>query len=302
MLSKLHFCRAIKLLNYQVIKLNFYLFKGNDELFFITQFNCVLDYNLKKKLLSSNNDLKLIYELSMKTRSEENFWKEFLKNQKNSKTEIFGGLDNLSFTAEEKKMIENKNNLNNNSNNILPGSNTKLTANSSNNNSIFTIKKFENLEKHKLYLPKYYGSNLSVAEFNFNDKEILQNEDFNKKEINSFIEKINNYSIRKLDSCVYIDSFNYERQMRKNLNNKKQVAINLNNLNFNINNNNNLTTNKAEENTIFNDNNQLKTKNHSLKEKLNIMKQENSNKEMQLKKIKAESVEVFKKVINFIVF
>lgn len=41
-------------------------------------------------------------------RNEENFWKEFLKNQKEYDSEIFGGLKPLYFTSEQVRILEMK--------------------------------------------------------------------------------------------------------------------------------------------------------------------------------------------------
>ena len=188
---------------------------------FSEDFN-IFNFKVKKKFLLSNDDLNLLYENYVSSlRREDNFWSEFLKNQKNNETQYFGGLKQIYFTSEDRSKISD---LQNNTNNIYQ----KYKIN----------KIYEDIERHRLYTYNYYGLCQAVSEFDYKDKEMKEinpTEEFNNKEISNLIENINNYSIRKLENIKYLPRHNLLTKIKKE--EKKQVntlPINrTNNINMN---------------------------------------------------------------------
>jgi len=222
--------------------------------------------SLKKKLLLSNESLNILFETEIKSKkSETNFWKEFLSNQKKNNTEIFGGFKPILFTNEDERIIKSEKNKNNKT-----GGNKK---------------RFEKIELHKNYIHKYFGTCSNIIEFDYKDKEIkrnLEETEFNKKETSSFIENINNYSLRKLEKLNYISAFNNEQKFTKNNNDKKIDENNVKNIESKI-----INTRKEPE--LFTENIELKKSN--LLREMKLKYQENSE------KIKKESADRFRKVL-----
>jgi hypothetical protein len=184
------------------------LLLGSDELLLVTNpIRNRFDGKIKKMFLLANDDLHLIYENIKNTRNEENFWKEFMKNQKNNQTEFFGGIRPLFFTAEEERIKKDKSDIN------LQGTNTQ--------SMIFSkpskiLKKYEMLEKHRNFAPKFLGTCFSsVSEYDYKDRDMSSEENFNKKEISNLIENLNNYSMRKLENTPYIPRTSFFSKYRE---------------------------------------------------------------------------------------
>jgi hypothetical protein len=205
-----------KLLNFKTLQL--VQLSRDDELGFLYQGKNILDYKFKTKLLLSNDDLNTLFEFNLgQMKKEENFWTEFLKNQKNNETEIFGGFKGLYFTNEDRgKIAEAK----------------QMTGDTLQNSGFIKrvpgsykmSKTFEGIEKNRLVKSNYLGPFLAVAEFDYKDKEMKEknpDEEFNKKEMNNLIENINNYSMRKLEGVSYINQNSLIRR-----NKLQQIQIN----------------------------------------------------------------------------
>ncbi len=187
---------------------------------FSENFN-IFNFKVKKKFLLSNDDLNLLYEnYNSSLRKEDNFWSEFLKNQKNNETQYFGGLKPIFFSSEDRSKISDT-------------QNNTVTTTLYHKYKISKI--YEDLERHRLYTFNYYGLCQAVSEFDYKDKEMKEinpAEEFNKKEISNLIENINDYSIRKLENIKYLPRNNFLSKIKKE--EKKQgntFPINKNHMN-----------------------------------------------------------------------
>jgi hypothetical protein len=143
-------------------------------------------------------------------KKEESFWNEFLKNQKNNDTEIFGGLKALYFTNEDRARIaEARQFLGDTA--FHSGYIKQIPKN-------YKLGKTpEAIERNRLYTSNYMGPCLAIAEFDYKDKEMKEKnpeEEFNKKELNNLIENINNYSMRKLEGNNFISRESLVRRNR----------------------------------------------------------------------------------------
>lgn len=170
----------------------------NDELLILTNpYKNTFDYKLKKKYVLSSEELNYLYEVHIKPKkNEEEFFKEFLKNQNKNQTELFGGIKPIFFTSEEKILEKEK--INNYSQTVRGKGVTDKHK---------IGRKYDLLEKHKNYSHKYFGACLAVSEYDYKDKiikEISTEEEYTRKEINNFIVDINNYSSKKLENVNYI--------------------------------------------------------------------------------------------------
>ena len=175
----------------------------------------MFDYEIKKKILASNENIQIALDLHIKSfKNEENFWKEFIKNQKKNESEVIGGLKPLYFSSSENSLIENEKAKNLKANEQLNRTNININL----FNSFRKLgKKFEISEKCQNYSHKNYGLCLNVNEFDFKDKEVkmLNYEEINKKEINNLIENLNDYSIRKMTQITYCNKNLYDIKTKK---------------------------------------------------------------------------------------
>lgn len=179
--------------------------------------------------------LNYLFESEVKSRkSEVNFWREFLNHQRKNNTEIVGGFKPIYFTHEDEVVIKSEKEKVKGGGNITGGNiptsgsqvnHTSTATSSASTMSSFTSKiqkyskKWENVELHKNYIHKHFGSCLNVQEYDYKDKEIKkisaamsEEEEFNKKEMSNFIESINNYSCRKLENVNYISTNNFYKR------------------------------------------------------------------------------------------
>ena len=138
---------------------------------------------IKKRIIDNYSGVKIIFENYINiNQSEETFWVNFLKNQFNAGSEIIGGMEQIYFTEEEKKNIEKK------ENEKIKINRSKHLCNISN--------VFENVEYHMNYVDPYERNCLLLLEKDYSvtyDDIIQSNEN-----------KINDYSIRKLDEINFI--------------------------------------------------------------------------------------------------
>ncbi len=175
--------------------------------------NSSLDYLVKKRILSAYDCLSILFEKELKMKKEQDFWKEFFKNQIKNNTEITGGYKPIYFTNEEEKLIK-----------VEKDKRAQLLAikleKEKKNKKIGKIN--EQLEYHRNYLTPYLGPCLDVAEYDYKDKIIKktavalsERQEFNKKEIANFIENMNNYSIRKLENINYMSSDDFSMRISR---------------------------------------------------------------------------------------
>lgn len=232
---------------------------------------------MKQKILNSNDNLKTIYGKYTKikgegTKDEEKFWKDFFRNQREYKTELYGGYGPLYLSEEDTRTIKNKH--------------TTTPQNTITNHKYIISTKYENLEKHKNYVHRYNGSSLLVAEFEWKDKEIRTRQDFNKTEVNHIIQELNYYSIRKLEDANYANKITYTRLINKQLNRFK--------------------TNNLSKNCFINTNNEdiimaePSKKFSNLLNRMIEMKREHKDSSNYMI-IRQESVDPFKRVKSFII-
>jgi hypothetical protein len=217
-----------KLLNLKTLQLaqltsKIILIKGEDELTFLYHGRNELDYKFKTKLLLSNDELNTLYEFNLgHMKKEENFWTEFLKNQKNNDTEIFGGFKGLYFTNEDRSKIADSRQ--------MIGETLQHSGFIKRVPGSYKMSKLhEGMERYSLCRSNYLGPFLASAEFDYKDKEIKEKnpeEEFNKKEMSNLIENINNYSLRKLEGVNYISRNNLMRRNKGLQNNQKSSKIN----------------------------------------------------------------------------
>jgi len=153
-----------------------------------------------------NENIGILLDKHIKDlKSEDKFWKEFIKNQKENESEIIGGLKQIYYTNQESNFAETE------KAKIQKENQKQLEQGKSTNifNNLRKIgKKFEIYEKFSNYSHKNYGISLNVNEFDFKDKEIKMlnfEEPADRKEITNFIENLNDYSSRKLPPNSYIN-------------------------------------------------------------------------------------------------
>ena len=222
----------------------------DDEVNFKKRNNQILNKDKINKLISSNTNLKILYNKFKKTdekneivdfqkinnnnnknnnvfkaylknlsEEEKNFWEKFLKNNWTQDTEIFGGLNEIYLTVNEKEIINQEiknykknNNIyknNENNKNKEPTLNEKIELN---NNFIIP---FENNYRE-----------------NFKDK-LFKNEyeidEYERTNCNLFINNLNDYCMRKIKNSEFIPEIN---NLNINNNNKRHKTKNKN-LNIN---------------------------------------------------------------------
>ena len=259
----------------------------DDEVNFKKKYNQILNKEKINKLISSNSNLKILYNkfkknekinvsdyqknnnnnnnilnnyLKNSNEEEKNFWEKFLKNNWTQDTEIFGGLKEIDLTSIEKEF--NNKEIKYNKKNKEPTLNEKIELN---NNFIIP---FENNFRE-----------------NFKEK-ILKNEyeidEYEKTNCNLFINNLNDYCMRKIKNSEFIPEINnlsYNNNNIRNKNNNKNINLNINKKKIN---------NKIEKNNnILNILNQMKMEK---KENFNYKKTyENINKKYinNLKKLKS---------------
>ena len=259
----------------------------DDEVNFKKKYNQILNKEKINKLISSNSNLKILYNkfkknekinvsdyqknnnnnnnilnnyLKNSNEEEKNFWEKFLKNNWTQDTEIFGGLKEIDLTSIEKEF--NNKEINYNKKNKEPTLNEKIELN---NNFIIP---FENNFRE-----------------NFKEK-ILKNEyeidEYEKTNCNLFINNLNDYCMRKIKNSEFIPEINnlsYNNNNIRNKNNNKNINLKINKKKIN---------NKIEKNNnILNILNQMKMEK---KENFNYKKTyENINKKYinNLKKLKS---------------
>ena len=271
----------------------------DDEVNFKKKYNQILNKEKINKLISSNSNLKFLYNkfkkknkqieisdnqknnnnknnifdnyLKKSNEDEKNFWEKFLKNNWIQDTEIFGGLKEIDLTSIEKEI--NIKEINYNKKNKEPTLNEKIELN---NNFIIP-----------------YENNFRE---NFKEK-ILKNEyeidEYEKTNCNLFINNLNDYCMRKIKNSEFIPEINNLNY----INNKRNKNSNKNNLNINK----KKINNKIEKNNnILNILNQMKMEK---KENFNYKKTyENINKKYinNLKKLKSiEMIENKNYIIRF---
>jgi hypothetical protein len=258
----------------------------DDEVNFKKKYNQILNKEKINKLISSNSNLKILYNkfkknekinvsdyqknnnnnnnilnnyLKNSNEEEKNFWEKFLKNNWTQDTEIFGGLKEIDLTSIEKEFNKE---INYNKKNKEPTLNEKIELN---NNFIIP---FENNFRE-----------------NFKEK-ILKNEyeidEYEKTNCNLFINNLNDYCMRKIKNSEFIPEINnlsYNNNNKRNKNNNKNINLKINKKKIN---------NKIEKNNnILNILNQMKMEK---KENFNYKKTyENINKKYinNLKKLKS---------------
>ena len=258
----------------------------DDEVNFKKKYNQILNKEKINKLISSNSNLKILYNkfkknekinvsdyqknnnnnnnilnnyLKNSNEEEKNFWEKFLKNNWTQDTEIFGGLKEIDLTSIEKEFNKE---INYNKKNKEPTLNEKIELN---NNFIIP---FENNFRE-----------------NFKEK-ILKNEyeidEYEKTNCNLFINNLNDYCMRKIKNSEFIPEINnlsYNNNNIRNKNNNKNINLKINKKKIN---------NKIEKNNnILNILNQMKMEK---KENFNYKKTyENINKKYinNLKKLKS---------------
>ena len=259
----------------------------DDEVNFKKKYNQILNKEKINKLISSNSNLKILYNkfkknekinvsdyqknnnnnnnilnnyLKNSNEEEKNFWEKFLKNNWTQDTEIFGGLKEIDLTSIEKEF--NNKEIKYNKKNKEPTLNEKIELN---NNFIIP---FENNFRE-----------------NFKEK-ILKNEyeidEYEKTNCNLFINNLNDYCMRKIKNSEFIPEINnlsYNNNNKRNKNNNKNINLKINKKKIN---------NKIEKNNnILNILNQMKMEK---KENFNYKKTyENINKKYinNLKKLKS---------------
>ena len=259
----------------------------DDEVNFKKKYNQILNKEKINKLISSNSNLKILYNkfkknekinvsdyqknnnnnnnilnnyLKNSNEEEKNFWEKFLKNNWTQDTEIFGGLKEIDLTSIEKEF--NNKEIKYNKKNKEPTLNEKIELN---NNFIIP---FENNFRE-----------------NFKEK-ILKNEyeidEYEKINCNLFINNLNDYCMRKIKNSEFIPEINnlsYNNNNKRNKNNNKNINLKINKKKIN---------NKIEKNNnILNILNQMKMEK---KENFNCKKTyENINKKYinNLKKLKS---------------
>ena len=221
----------------------------DDEVNFKKKYNQILNKEKINKLISSNSNLKFLYNkfkkknkqieisdnqknnnnknnifdnyLKKSNEDEKNFWEKFLKNNWTQDTEIFGGLKEIDLTSIEKEI--NIKEINYNKKNKEPTLNEKIELN---NNFIIP-----------------YENNFRE---NFKEK-ILKNEyeidEYEKTNCNLFINNLNDYCMRKIKNSEFIpeiNNLNYINNKRNKNNNKNNLNINKKKINNKIEKNNNI--------------------------------------------------------------
>ena len=217
----------------------------DDEVNFKKKYNQILNKEKINKLISSNSNLKILYNkfkknekinvsdyqknnnnnnnilnnyLKNSNEEEKNFWEKFLKNNWTQDTEIFGGLKEIDLTSIEKEFNKE---INYNKKNKEPTLNEKIELN---NNFIIP---FENNFRE-----------------NFKEK-ILKNEyeidEYEKTNCNLFINNLNDYCMRKIKNSEFIPEINnlsYNNNNIRNKNNNKNINLKINKKKINEKNNN----------------------------------------------------------------
>ena len=221
----------------------------DDEVNFKKKYNQILNKEKINKLISSNSNLKFLYNkfkkknkqieisdnqknnnnknnifdnyLKKSNEDEKNFWEKFLKNNWIQDTEIFGGLKEIDLTSIEKEI--NIKEINYNKKNKEPTLNEKIELN---NNFIIP-----------------YENNFRE---NFKEK-ILKNEyeidEYEKTNCNLFINNLNDYCMRKIKNSEFIpeiNNLNYINNKRNKNSNKNNLNINKKKINNKIEKNNNI--------------------------------------------------------------
>ena len=221
----------------------------DDEVNFKKKYNQILNKEKINKLISSNSNLKFLYNkfkkknkqieisdnqknnnnknnifdnyLKKSNEDEKNFWEKFLKNNWTQDTEIFGGLKEIDLTSIEKEI--NIKEINYNKKNKEPTLNEKIELN---NNFIIP-----------------YENNFRE---NFKEK-ILKNEyeidEYEKTNCNLFINNLNDYCMRKIKNSEFIpeiNNLNYINNKRNKNSNKNNLNINKKKINNKIEKNNNI--------------------------------------------------------------
>ena len=79
-----------------------------DEMFLKSLDNINFDNKLMNKILSSNRDLYLVYNEIKKTKSNKEFWRDFISGQINAQSVLAGGFNSVFISEENMILIKNK--------------------------------------------------------------------------------------------------------------------------------------------------------------------------------------------------
>ena len=218
-----------------------------DEMFLKSLDNINFDLKLMNKILSSNKDLYLVYNEIKKTKSNKEFWRDFISGQINAQSVLAGGFNPVFISEENLILIKNKRSSSKNNHSIsfnpltlsinqlavpqtmqgnqiqnywnfnyLNSQTDKEKINTSLSRIIhyssINLNRLKMSELNDLYTNSFEGPYKSKNEYD-NCDIILKNEfnieDRDQYQITNLIQDINNYSINKVDKHISSSTVHY---------------------------------------------------------------------------------------------